>query len=75
MHLYEGYHFVGMHLLWWFIWIGFILWIFATPYEIPGERRRKGSPLDILQKRFAGGSMTKEEYEVKKDILMKDGAA
>lgn len=74
MHFYEGYHFWGMHLLWWVIWIALLIWIFATPYEIPGERKRKNSPLDILQKRYAGGSITKEEYEERKAILERDGA-
>ncbi|MDQ2864138.1 MAG: SHOCT domain-containing protein, partial [Bacteroidota bacterium] len=30
---YDGYHFFGMHLVWWFIWMIFIFWIFATPYD------------------------------------------
>lgn len=74
MHFYEGYHFWGMHMVWWIIWIGIIFWIFVTPYEIPGERRRENSPLGILQKRYAGGSITKEEYEEHKAILIKVGA-
>ena len=74
MHFYEGYHFWGMHLFWWIIWVVIFIWIFATPYEIPGERKRKNSPLDILQKRYAGGSITKEEYEERKVILERDGA-
>ena len=74
MHFYEGYHYGGMHLIWWIIWVVLIFWIFATPYEIPGARKRKDSPLDILQKRFAGGSITKKEYEERKAILMIDGA-
>ena len=73
MHFYEGYHFWGMHMVWWVIWIAIIMWIFATPYEIPGTRKRKNGPLDILQKRYAGGSITKEEYEERKAILLKDG--
>lgn len=75
MHFYEGYHYGGMHLIWWIIWVILIIWIFATPYQIPGEKRKPNSPLDILQKRFAGGSITKEEYEKRKAILLKDGAA
>ncbi len=73
MHLYEGYHFVGMHLVWWIIWVAVIVWVFATPFEIPGERKKSNSPLDILQKRFAGGSITEEEYEKRKAILLRDG--
>ena len=67
--MYEGYHFWGMHLIWWIIWVGFIFWIFATPYDIPGQMKKKDSPLDILQKRFASGQINKEEYQEQKKIL------
>ncbi|MBK5245462.1 MAG: SHOCT domain-containing protein [Eubacteriaceae bacterium] len=66
---YDGYHFGGMHLVWWFVWLIFIFWIFATPYDIPGRRKKKDSPLDLLKKRFASGEIDKEEYEEKKKIL------
>lgn len=69
MEMYYGYHFGGMHLIWWFIWIIFFIWIFATPYDIPGQRRKKDSPLDILKKRLASGEINKEEYDEKKKIL------
>jgi putative membrane protein len=36
-----------------------IFWIFATPWDISGQRKKKDSPLDILQKRFAEGQITK----------------
>jgi putative membrane protein len=51
-----------------------LFWIFATPYNIPGERRKKDSPLDILQKRFASGQLTREEYQQHKTILENDVA-
>lgn len=66
---YNNYHFVGMHLVWWFIWGIFLFWIFATPYDIPGQRRKKDTPLDILKKRFASGQINIEEYQEKKKIL------
>jgi putative membrane protein len=67
--LYDGYHFWGMHLVWWSIWGILLFWVFATPYDIPGRRKRKDSPLDILRKRFAKGEITNEEYQDKKKIL------
>ena len=70
--LYSGYHFGGMHIIWWFLWMIFIFWIFATPYDIPGQRKKKNSPLDILQKRFAAGQITKEDYQEHKALLEKD---
>ncbi|WP_317046628.1 SHOCT domain-containing protein [Aequorivita antarctica] len=70
--MYDGYHIGGMHLIWWFIWMIFIFWIFATPFDIPGQRKKKDSPLDILQKRFAAGQITKENYQEHKALLEKD---
>lgn len=63
-------NFWGMNLIWWFIWCGLLFWIFATPYNIPGQRNKKDSPLDILQKRFALGELSNEEYNEKKRMLL-----
>lgn len=63
------YYFWGMHLVWWLIWIVLLFWIFAIPYDIPGQRTTKGTPLDLLKKRFASGQITKEEYLEKRKIL------
>jgi putative membrane protein len=65
-------NFWGMDLIWWFIWMVMIFWIFAVPYDIPGQRRRKESPLDILKKRFAAGEITNDEYQERKNILNAD---
>ena len=70
--MYNGYHFGGMHFIWWLIWIMFLLTIFASPYEIPGQRSRRQSPLDILQNRLASGQITNEEYQEKKTMLEND---
>jgi putative membrane protein len=72
MYMYDGYHFLGMHLIWWILWVGFIVWIFATPYDIPGQMKRKDSPLDILQKRFASGQINTDQYQEQKKILTND---
>ena len=72
MHMYDGYHFWGMHLIWWFIWVIFLIWIFATPYDIPGQKIKKDAPLDILKKRYAAGSINTEEYKEKKKLLEND---
>lgn len=68
----NGYHFGGMHLVWWFVWGILLFWMFATPYDIPGQRRRKDSALDVLQKRFASGQITNEEYQASKKTLESD---
>jgi putative membrane protein len=64
-----GYQFWGMHLIWWCIWLILLFWIFATPYQIPGQRYKPDSPLDILKKRYAKGELNAEEYYSKKKVL------
>ena len=69
--MYTNYYW-GMHWVWWFIWVIMLFWIFALPYNIPGQRNKRESPLDILQKRFALGEITTDEYNEKKKILEDD---
>jgi len=68
---YENYYW-GMNLVWWIIWILLLFWIFAIPVAIPGQRKRADSALDILQKRFAAGEITTDDYREKKKILSHD---
>ena len=67
-HTYNG-HFGGMHLIWWIIWLLFVVWIFVTPWDIPGQRTKNDTPLDILKKRFARGEITKEAFEEGRNII------
>lgn len=62
----HGYHFWGMHMVWWILWVILLVWVFVTPYNIPGQRTKKDTPLDILNRRFALGEIGKEEYQEKK---------
>jgi len=66
--VYGGYY-GGMNLIWWFAWVMLMVWIFAVPYDIPFQRNRKNSPLDLLQRRFALGQISNEEYQTRKKIL------
>ncbi|MBC7473723.1 MAG: SHOCT domain-containing protein [Candidatus Sericytochromatia bacterium] len=70
--MYDNYNYGGMHLIWWFVWIIMMVWIFAIPYNIPGQRISKASALDILQIRFASGNITDEEYQKMKKTLEND---
>ena len=65
-------YYLGMHSIWWLVWIIMLFWIFALPYDIPFQRNRKESALEILRKRFASGQVTKEEYLDQKKILEVD---
>jgi putative membrane protein len=69
MMYYDNYEFWGMHFGWWILWIVFLLWIFATPYNIPGQRTQKDTPLDLLDKRLASGEISKDKYQELKSIL------
>lgn len=71
MHYYNNYYW-GMNVFWWIIWIIILIWIFATPWNIPGQRTKKDTPLDILKRRFANGEITKEEFEERKKILQQN---
>ena len=62
-------YFWGMDFIWWFLWIIMLVWIFAIPYDIPGQRNRILSPLDSLQRRFAAGEIGLDEYEERKKII------
>ena len=72
MYISESYHYWGMHFGWWFVWGILLFWIFATPYNIPGQRSKKDTPLEILKKRFASGEIDENEYQEKKNILEKN---
>jgi putative membrane protein len=67
--MYYERHYWGMHFFWWMFWLIMVIWIFATPYDIPMRRTRLQSPLNILKKRLAKGEITKEEYYERKRIL------
>ncbi|HUB61308.1 MAG TPA: SHOCT domain-containing protein [Puia sp.] len=70
--MFYNYYFWGMHWIWWVLWLILIVWIFAIPYRIPGERLERETPIDILKRRFAEGQITRDEYEERKEILLKD---
>jgi len=61
----------GMNWIWWIVWFIFLVWIFAVPYDIPGQRRQRDTPLDILKKRFARGEIDEKEYRGRKAELEK----
>jgi putative membrane protein len=49
-----------------------MIWIFATPYGFRRQRNGSETAFEILQKLFASGKITKEEYQERKKILEQD---
>jgi putative membrane protein len=69
---YNNYNFVGVHMIWWFVWMMLLFWIFASPYTVPGQRARKDTALDLLKKRLASGEIGAEKYQqIKKTLELK----
>ncbi len=66
-----AYNFGGMHFFWWIVWGLMLIWIFASPYKIPGQRLKNDSPLEVLKMRLASGLITDSEFLEKKNLLEK----
>lgn len=71
---YNWWWFGGMHFLWWLFWIFLILAvvILLRPGRSYASRAERERPLDILQRRYAAGEITTEEYEDRKGRLEHD---
>lgn len=65
-------HYWGMHLLWWIFWIGMIVLLFSIATPVPKHRVRE-KPMQILQRRYAAGEIGSEEYEERREKLLRDG--
>ncbi|MHB0926319.1 MAG: SHOCT domain-containing protein [Gallionellaceae bacterium] len=68
MH-YGEWGFWGMHVFWWLFWIVVILALFS-PLMPVSRRRRRETPLEVLQRRYAAGEVSTEEYEERKAKLI-----
>ncbi len=66
--IYENYYW-GMNFIWWIIWGIILFWIFALPYDIPGQRYSKETALSILKRRFAAGQLNEDQYQARKAVL------
>lgn len=81
--MFDGTHFMwGMHWFWWIFWILAIVgvvWMInrmqqersAAPPASPREPTRE-TPLETLQRRYAEGEITTDEYEERKERLERD---
>lgn len=64
----------GMHLFWWIFWLVLIIAFFAILTPVPRRRAHlyRQTPLEILQRRYAAGEITTQEYEERKERLKRD---
>lgn len=73
-HMYDNGWWGGMHLIWWLFWILLLILFFS--FSIPVSRKKarlnRLTPLDILQRRYAAGEITTEDYEERKARLERD---
>lgn len=66
-----GLGFLGMHFIWWLFWIGMI-GLLISPITPVSVGRRRETPLEVLQRRYAGGEVSTAEYEERKAKLEHD---
>ncbi|MEO7037708.1 MAG: SHOCT domain-containing protein [Polyangiaceae bacterium] len=61
--------------LWWLFWVLALIALFAFAVPVPRTRLRvlkDSSPLAVLQRRYAAGELTTEQYEERRAILERD---
>jgi putative membrane protein len=67
------HYYWGMYFYWWFFWI--FIWIVFFSFMTPMRRatyRDLQSPMQVLQRRYAAGELTSEEYEERRTKLIRD---
>jgi len=67
------YNFMGMYSYWWVFWV--LIWIVFFLFMMPVRRttyRQLQSPLQLLQRRYAAGEITSQEYEERRVKLLRD---
>lgn len=71
MHWFDGASFWGMHVFWWLFWIVLIV-VFVWLIEPVPRGRARETALERLQRRYADGEITTDEYEERKKRLEQD---
>lgn len=61
----------GMHFLWWLFWLVLIGIFFGTRTSQPRHKARE-TPLQILQRRYAAGELSTQDYEERKKTIERD---
>ena len=62
--------FLGIGWIWWALGLILIIWLFfANRKTLPDIGEKKDKHMDVLNKRYAAGEISKEEYLEKKHVL------
>lgn len=66
--------YLGMHFFWWVFWAMLIVALFSWGTPVPRKMVHlyRETPLGILQKRNAAGEITTEEYDLRKERIVRD---
>lgn len=67
-----GFGMGGMHAAGWIFWALVIAALVFLAWARPGQRGRRESPHEVLQRRLASGEITPDEYEKRKALLDRD---
>lgn len=74
----DSAYMVGMHWLWWLLWLPLLGIIFFSPWgrsarrDKPSRETPPETPPEVLRRRLAAGEITPQEYEQCKALLDRD---
>lgn len=66
-----GLGFFGMHLVWWLFWI-VMIGLLLSPIAPVSVSRRRDTPLEVLQRRYAAGEVSTDEYNERRTRIERD---
>ena len=66
-----GGSFWGRHFFWWLFWVAAVM-LLLSPMTPVSPGRRRETPLQVLQRRYAAGEISTVEYEERKTVLERD---
>ncbi len=72
--MFDGHDWMwGMHWGWWIFWIAItvVIVLLLTRSKLGGSHRE--TPLEVLERRYAAGEISTEEYEERRVRLQQDG--
>ena len=71
--MFDGHSWMwGMHWIWWIIWIAIaavVVFVILRARSVGGRPPSRESPLEILERRYAAGEITTEEFEDRRKQL------